>query len=1365
MSFTGAAVTYTVTGPGIVTFKAWGAAGGQSHWLSGTTTTRNSGNAGGGGGYTWFALRVATNDVIKLEIGGGGKGSVGSVTLASNTPGVGGFPDGGGGAASSVTGNNAFYAGGGGSTRVYLNNVLVAVAGAGGGGGGSHVVIPVSASYTGVSTIGGAGGGTTARSTPTVGGSVGATGGSQTAGGVNSTVPTDTGFQGGSLRGGNGYSSTNTTPNTLNATANKAGPGGGGGYFGGGGNSDAGSGTANVATGGAGGSGFLDTSNPAVIAGAVYQGYGVVPAGHLDPDYQGGTIGLAPNGTTSGAGVNDGGNGSVVMRFPSQSTLVTSTKTVVTYSGGAADYICPTAGTLTFKGWGGAGGGANRSNALGTAAGSAAGGGFVTFKFDVVAGDLITMMVGRGGHLGANGAPTTSNGTTTSLGHGGWPDGGRGSFDISGVGSVGAISYGGGGGSTRIYKNGVLIGVAAGGGAAGGGTSPTTLKAGAGGGTTGVSASLTGTELGSTGGSQSAGGTDPNNSADVGFYGDFLKGGHGESTTLFDPTRGGSANVLHKAGPGGGGGYYGGGGSAGDVASTTSTGGGGGSSFWLTSLTNLTAASTTAGNGTVPGGNGDTDYSLAGSPGIGCPNTASADGGNGAAVLLFVGGYPMPGPISVSNLITAGILVGVPTGSVGTITMTAPASSETTGPPPTGNIGTVTVTTPTGTAGAIDPFPTIVVTNLLDGQPVTEADITAVVSENDIDMSIADPAATVTGSIDLLVPFPANPIGGPVTMTAPNGSATGAQNITGLTIGQIDMTAPTGIGENGISVDGPLPTGAVVMTAPTGTPSTGFPALLAPLVITMSRPLATGAGLIGTLAFPNSITLTPPAASVEIGPTATGADLPITVAMTAPSASVAASVNFTTANTPLSILMHVVTGVPQSGSPVFSVSPFPNDIVVSAIDAVAQEGVAAPADLTSLITLTQPTGSARGDKNAIAGLGAPITISPVFALAEAGILVDNNVPLVVSMTAPTGTAFHAVSLAVTILPAKIILRAPQAAAFSGTFVLAIADLDPLVITMTAPNAFTSAISQSFDAIDMDYVDGYVDVPVDPSFARIKLKRSIAVGAKPSALAPREIALNEADGILYSRDGTGALKPTPYLGFGKGRLRPPGGADGEVLGVDFLWKAPPTAGGAPAQIKPPAATRVLLANNFLGVGADRPLQTVADGKYPVHYRPFFLPKSTHLTALSVYQEQGNFSTDPSVGVGGRVPLRVWLGVCGWNPNLEQPGATLAQGHLDAANGLGNLLREIAIDVVLPAGWYAAMLGAHNTTYLANQGSTLASFRAWRGGLAIGPSFVPQGEAYGLQDIGNDLTTAPAVVGHVTVADGDIPDHAYVQATTA
>jgi hypothetical protein len=322
------------------------------------------------------------------------------------------------------------------------------------------------------------------------------------------------------------------------------------------------------------------------------------------------------------------------------------------------------------------------------------------------------------------------------------------------------------------------------------------------------------------------------------------------------------------------------------------------------------------------------------------------------------------------------------------------------------------------------------------------------------------------------------------------------------------------------------------------------------------------------------------------------------------------------------------------------------------------------------------------------------------------------------------------------------MRAPQAAAFAGTFVLAIADLDPLVITMTRRTPSSRRSRHNLARSTWITSTATSMYRSRPSVARIKLKRSITTGAKPTALAAREIALNEADGVLYSRNGTGALKATPYLGFGKGRLRPPGGADGEVLGVDFTWKAPPTAGGAPAQIKPPAATRVLLANNFLGVSADRPLQTVADGKYAVHYRPFFLPKATHLTALSVFQEP---ATSPTIRASASVArFRCASGSASapGTPTSKQPGATQVAGADRRRDRPRQRHARAPVDVTLPVGWYAAMIGAHNTTYLANQGSTLATFQAWRGGLAIGPNFVPRGEAYGLQDIGSSLSTPPA-----------------------
>lgn len=1357
VGFTGAAVTYTVTAPGTITFKVWGAAGGQSS--NSSTSGRNVGQSGGAGGYTTLSVRVVTGDVIKLEVAQGGRGSVQG---AAPTRGVGGYPDGGD---SAVGTNNTIivgYGGGGGSTRVYLNNTLIAVAGGGGGGGGGSTSGTSGGNGITPISLGGAGGGANGRSTPTQNSNLGATGGSQTAGGVNNNSA-NAQFAGASLQGGKGYPSTNTTPTVNVTTANSAGPGGGGGYFGGGGCAASGSNSANASQGGGGGSGYVNTAHAAVLGGNTFQGYEFLPYGSQDADYPGGTIGVPAHGTTSGAGLNDGGDGAVVMRFASQVTLPNGTKQTVAYTGGAVDYICNAAGNIAVKAWGAAGGGSLRNTGssgapVASAGGHTGSGGFATFKFDVAANDIITVEVGRGGR-GAS-----LSGTVNTLGEGGWPDGGRGAFDITTTGATQGTAYGGGGGSTRIYRNGVLIGVAAAGAGANTGTATgAAALSGSGGGTSGTTADTVGTALGGTGATQAAGGAYGGNTGDTGFQGAHLFGGEGSSSTVFNPM---VSNGSGKSGPGGGGGYYGGGGAAAANATNGAAGGGGGSSWWDPTLPNLVDTATSAGSDTTPGGNTDTDYALVTPAGAGAANPTGGSGNNGGAVLLLTSGYPLPGPVTVSNLITAGVTTGTPTGAVGTITMTAPDSGENTGPAAAGDPGTVTMTAPGGSAGSEDPLPVITIENLLSGQPVTEADITAVVSENDIIMSLNDPAGSVSGAIDITVPFPADPIGGPVAMTAPEATPTAGEDITGLIIGTVTMTAPTGLGENGVSVDGPLPVGAVTMTAPVAVASTGFATLLTPLIITLSRPLATGAGLIGTLAFSNSITLTPPTASVEIGPTATAADLPVVITMTPPTATESAPAIFSVLNSgPLTIQMNVPNGTPQSGSPVFSTSAFPNSIVLTPVDAFAEPGIAAEADLTGLITLTSPTGSARGDQNAIVDFGPSILMSPVFGIGEAGLLVDNSTPIVIAMDPPTGTAFHAVTLAVTILPAKISMVAPQAAAFAGTFVLAIGDLDPLVITMTEPNAFTSAITEASDAILMDYVDGYVDVPLPGGVSKIKLKRSTTEKIKPTVLAPREIALNEADGVLYSRDGAGAILGTPYLGFGKGRLRPAGGADGEVLGVDFTWKSPPTAGGAPAQITPPAATRVLLANNFLGLNADRPLQTVADGQFPVHYRPFFLPRATHITAISVYQETGNFSSDPSVGVGGRIPLRVWLGVCEWNPNLEAPGATVVQGHIDDASGIGNQLRELAVDTILPVGWYAAMLGAHNITYLATQGSTLATFRAWRGGLTVGPNFVPQGEPYGLQPIGSDLTSAPAVAAYATVADGDVPDHAFVQATTA
>jgi hypothetical protein len=631
VSATGAAVTYTVTGPGTVTFKMWGAAGGQSLLSTGANSaSRGNGFGGGGGGYTTLSVRVVTNDVIKIEVG---KGGVGSKSTTPQARGVGGYPDGGSGAVASSAGGTLFYAGGGGSTRVYLNNTLIAVAGGGGAGGGGIT------GSGGVTGKGAPGGGANGRGSPPNSSNLGATGGSQSAGGVNNNVPSDTGFQGGSLQGGNGFSSANASPTTVNATANMAGPAGGGGYFGGGGNSD-GTGSAGRATGGAGGSGYVNTAHAAVLGGNTFQGYGHLPGGGQDADFPGGGIATGRITTTSPF---DGGDGSVVMRFAAQITLTNGTKQAVTYTGGAVDYICPQTGSIIVKAWGSSGGGTTR-NGTATNGGQSGAGGFTTFQFNVVANDIITVEVGRGGRGGT---------TTNFLGEGGWPDGGRGSIDGSIAGTTN--NFGGGGGSTRIYRNGTLVGVAgAGGGASMGLSAPTTAKAGAGGGTSGTTADTIGTALGGTGATQSAGGTNPNSltSSDTGFFGAHLFGGEGFFAAGWDASLIQNSGGLNKTGPGGGGGYYGGGGDAPVNSTNGSAAGGGGSSWWEPTLTGLVNASTSAGSGTTAGGSADTDYVLAGSPGAGKANTVGGDGNNGASVLLFTAGYLLPGPITVSNLIT-----------------------------------------------------------------------------------------------------------------------------------------------------------------------------------------------------------------------------------------------------------------------------------------------------------------------------------------------------------------------------------------------------------------------------------------------------------------------------------------------------------------------------------------------------------------------------------------------------------------------------------------------------------------------------------------------------------------------------------------
>lgn len=268
-------------------------------------------------------------------------------------------------------------------------------------------------------------------------------------------------------------------------------------------------------------------------------------------------------------------------------------------------FTAPVTGPYRLTLWG-AGGGSGRYS-TGTTGASSGAGGAVSFVLNLNAGDLLEFEVGQGGRPGLAAVPAG--------GLGGWPDGGWASY--------GDTRPGGGGGSTRAYLNGILVGVAG----AGGGSGGYVEHAGAGGGEIGQSAPGNG----GTGGTQTAGGYDSNAPSVAAKKGDYLKGGNGGNVP--DHT-----TSTSDDGGGGGGGYYGGGGGGGDGQS------GGGGSAWA-DATKAYSIQYSRGDIAVPGGMYWTDEYKAGVA-VGRARASDLPGGDGYAV---VDDDPQPRPITVSK--------------------------------------------------------------------------------------------------------------------------------------------------------------------------------------------------------------------------------------------------------------------------------------------------------------------------------------------------------------------------------------------------------------------------------------------------------------------------------------------------------------------------------------------------------------------------------------------------------------------------------------------------------------------------------------------------------------------------------------------
>lgn len=1230
VSYSGSAVTYTVTVAGRLTAKLWGAGGSgglEKGTLYGTLP-------GGAGGFTTIVLDVQIGDTIEVRTAQGGQlGSVTTGTVSGSLTGVGGlggYPDGGNGGPDPY----AMPGGGGGGSRLYLNGTLVAVAGGGGGQG-----LGVAAQNPG---NGGGSSGTAGINTANGGSTGGVTPGSQVAGGVNSARPSDTTTSGSSLRGGHGYVA--GKDQNFNYTTNSPnGGGGGGGYYGGGGGGQA----LSYVNGGSGGSGYINTGHSQYVSGSTTAGASLVPAGTTDVDYPGSSIGYGGASGFAGS-AQPGYNGAVILDFP----ILTAGNYPLAYSGASKTYQAGSNGVLTIKLWGAAGGSNLTADTTLQAGYRGGGGGFTTLQITVNAGDFIRVDVGGGGQR-------------TDVRGGGWPNGGTGGRNSNNDTYNGA----GGGGSTAIYLNNTLIAVAGGGGGSqasfiGNGNA----RGGAGGGDpSGTNASVTTGATNRSGGpgTQSAGGA--GGSGSTGRGGSFMQGGNGHD---------GSVNaLLTNAGAGGGGGYYGGGGGAGN--SNSSDGPGGSGSGYINSAdASYVAASgtTTAGSGVTGAGQGDANY-----PGSVGSSLANSGGQSGAAWLSFADANV---PANTS-------------GDVGTVTISAsPAASATGGGGASGSVGTVTLTAPEPTvqvtASVTSDIGTITLTPAEAGY---EAEGSADGTLGTI--TLTPPEALPTTNALVIVPINDDV---ELPLTAPEGDATGEFTPIEITLpGPLVFHPP--LGDGGVPIDVAGDIGTITVDAPLGE---AFEAVF-------------GAGDLGT------IVLSTP---------------------TADAVGYAQAVGATVGEGPNRVLAQIGLGdfrAPAGHVEILgdATGGIDTTLTLTSPQATAQEGVAASGDFAT-VTLSPPAADAAGAVNAIppreGALDGPygVYLKIIFFQAPGAPAVTGAVsatPLISTITtSPPRPTTQLGAQLVLALPRRLEIRAPIGHGALTGEVFAGGDLGTLdltppeaqvliddssgdaeaigdmpILTFTPVEGSVSAPAEATALLPSLYLtapDAYVETLDDEghlpaTFAPLRFRRTRVVGRAPDSLVEREIALNEADGVLFSRDGDGQVVETPYADLAAGRFAADGGSEGQVLDASGAWIDFEPTYETEIRLPAPAGARIRLSEGLLAEENTSPV------KNRVYYRPFFVSQTIDAVDLA---------TEVTTGAPGTA----WMGVCAWNLD-GSPGDVIVWGSVSTA-GAG-LARHIE-PFRLQTGWYAAMFA------LSGSGSPV--FRASAAPRPVDQDFMPLGD---------------------------------------
>lgn len=651
----------------------------------------------------------------------------------------------------------------------------------------------------------------------------------------------------------------------------------------------------------------------------------------------------------------------------------------------------------------------------------------------------------------------------------------------------------------------------------------------------------------------------------------------------------------------------------------------------------------------INGADGDPSFDIT----LPLPGPITLSNPNGAAQ----GGYgvQLPPPIIITQPEPA--IFGNASGSPGTVTVIPPVSFVETPAFAAGGLPTVTLSPPVGNAlggvaaGASGTLPTIPVISP-EGGNVAEAAVNANLPSIFLNAPVPLPQASVAIS----------GASNTITLTAPAGVARVSVAPSGE-LATITVVTPEGIGylyEEGFASGA---VGTITVTAPDATLTAAADKAAALPTVVMTSPEATpivpGApsGDIGTIivtspegmGFPDTVTGTGDIGTVVVTPPLGTGMVPASVIGAVPGPIVVTAPDISRVNVSGNIgTIQVSAPAPVDLSAAVDLSrPVNVTISLTAPDGLGYPVIPGDAtgDLGQAILITANDGSAHGDYNMIVPLSTiPVSAPEPTATGDAEAVQQGELPIVVSP--PVGEYYREASVILGL--STIYVFAPNA-------------------TVDADDK-TAAVTPELPVVYIESVDGFAEVPVVDGTARIQFRRSMTPGAVPATLETREIAFNEIDGIMYSRDGSGNLRPTPWGTLRRESIPTTIGATGQAFRADGSWAAPQPIYDEFVQGVPASGVSVVLGETFVGASTRTPVS--GEG----YYSPFFVPRTIDIASLSV---------DIQTADMGVAQIAIW--------------------EMDAARVLGQALVAEFIpttatgvrpvpssSVVLQPGWYSASL---------------------------------------------------------------------------